>query len=207
MAGRLRAVPERSVLPHAELTVMFVLLSAFEPIVHWSEDNDNCQLFQCLQLGVQAVFQGVKRHHHCQPQEATISEGKAAHLALGPVLLVLPSPCSFFPGRCLSVPLARPVLLFSNSRSLWAEWPERGDVQAQLEAGLGDPPREQLSLFAVSLCSTIFCHLCLAQAGLKSYIAYRMVLLEFVGGSGSDNKGYRIYRCAQKEGEQRMEKE
>lgn len=40
-------------------------------------------------------------------KEATISEGKA--------LLVLPFPCSFCPGWCLSVPLTRQVLLFAEA--------------------------------------------------------------------------------------------
>lgn len=149
-----------------------------------------------LSVGWAAPQMGEEEHLH-QPWEASLwgqssPPGTEASRDT-PTLLVLPPQCSFCQGSCLSAPLTRQVLLFSNSRSLWKKWQKHQCMKAQLTGGLGSsPPPWQMSLFAVPLCSTIFCQLCLPQASLKSYVTQSWMLLSRVMGElGSDNEGYR----------------
>lgn len=81
-------------------------------------------------------------------------------------------------------------------------------VQGQLEGAVGSPHQGGVEPLCCAHPQLHLLQLRLAWASLKSYLIQSgMLLSRIMGESGSDIKGYRHYRCAQKEGKQRMEKE
>lgn len=163
----------------------------------WREDHDSCQPFRCLQLGLQAVSIMAEEISKKPPS-------LRANLALEPAephqLSWFSHFLSFCPGRVSLCPNCRPSPALLQQQKpvgrvarVWVQpsWRELWEL----------PSREELSLPAMPLCSSIFCHLCLAQASLKSYLTQSgMLLSRIMGESGSDIRGYRPNRCTQKGG-------
>lgn len=135
--------------------------------------------------GCRLCSPGVKRPHLRQPQEATVSEGKAAHLALGPAgphqLSWFYLLCALFAQAGVSLsPL--PDKSCSSQTDLWAERQEHGFVKAQLERGLGAPHQGA----AEPLCHAPLRHYLLPAltASGQPEVLHNPVLNAAVGGHG-----------------------